>query len=99
MLVSILVFPSHNQLMTYEAGSLIAFDPEGAEIVYNLGDISFIIVSMALVWVMIPGVGFFYSGLLRRKNALSMIYTSLASIAVVTFQVRVKRLWIQLLYL
>lgn len=42
---------------------------------------------MALVWLMIPGVGFFYSGLLRRKNALSMIFTSLASIAVVSFQV------------
>jgi len=42
---------------------------------------------MALVWIMIPGVGLFYSGLLRRKNALSMIWTSLASIAVVSFQV------------
>ncbi|KAF9473932.1 ammonium transporter [Pholiota conissans] len=73
--------------VTYDAsGSLIAFDPNGAEIVYNLGDMGFIIAMMALVWIMIPGVGLFYSGLLRRKNALSMIYTSLASIAVVSFQ-------------
>lgn len=43
---------------------------------------------MALVWIMIPGVGLFYSGLLRRKNALSMIWTSMVSIAVVSFQVR-----------
>jgi Amt family ammonium transporter len=35
---------------------------------------------------MIPGVGFFYSGLLRRKNALSMIYLSMMTIAVVSFQ-------------
>ena len=35
---------------------------------------------------MIPGVGFFYSGLLRRKNALSMIYLSMMTLAVVSFQ-------------
>jgi len=35
---------------------------------------------------MIPGVGFFYSGLLRRKNALSMIWASMLSAAVVSFQ-------------
>jgi ammonia channel protein AmtB len=43
---------------------------------------------MALVWIMIPGLGYFYSGLLRRKNALSMIYLSMMTIAVVSFQVR-----------
>ena len=36
---------------------------------------------------MIPGVGFFYSGLLRRKNALSMIYLSMMCVAVVSFEV------------
>jgi ammonia channel protein AmtB len=36
---------------------------------------------------MIPGVGFFYSGLLRRKNALSMIWLSMMCVAVVSFQV------------
>ena len=36
---------------------------------------------------MIPGVGFFYSGLLRRKNALSMIYLSMMCLAVVSFEV------------
>ncbi len=64
------------------AGDLVAYLPDGTPVVYNLGDISFVVLSMALVWIMIPGVGLFYSGLLRRKNALSMIYTSLASIAV-----------------
>jgi len=37
---------------------------------------------------MIPGVGFFYAGLLRRKNALNMIYLSMMTVAVVSFQVR-----------
>src|SRR5271169_696535 len=36
---------------------------------------------------MIPGVGFFYSGLARRKSALSLIWLSLMSIAIVSFQV------------
>jgi len=35
---------------------------------------------------MVPGIGFFYSGLLRRKNALSMIYLSMMTLAVVSFQ-------------
>ena len=38
---------------------------------------------------MIPGVGFFYSGLLRRKNALSMIWMSMMTLAVVSFQVSI----------
>ena len=62
--------------------------PEGGEpVVYDLGDIAWVLASTALVWVMIPGVGFFYSGLLRRKNALSMIWLSMMCIAVVSFQV------------
>lgn len=73
--------------ISYDAsGSMIAYDAAGEPVVYNIGDICFIVICMALVWIMIPGVGFFYSGLLRRKNALSMIFTSLASIAVVGFQ-------------
>ncbi|KAG8695143.1 hypothetical protein FRC08_008008 [Ceratobasidium sp. 394] len=41
-------------------------------VVYNLGDIAWTLCSTALVMIMIPGVGFFYSGLLRRKNALTI---------------------------
>jgi Amt family ammonium transporter len=51
------------------------------------GDIAWTLASTALVWIMIPGVGFFYSGLLRRKNALSMIYLSMMCVAVVSFEV------------
>lgn len=40
----------------------------------------------ALVLLMIPGVGFFYSGLARRKSALSLICLSILATAVVTFQ-------------
>ena len=42
--------------------------------------------SSALVLLMIPGVGFFYSGLARRKSALSLIWLSLMSAAVISFE-------------
>ena len=35
---------------------------------------------------MIPGVGFFYSGLARRKSALSLIWLSIMAVGVVSFQ-------------
>ncbi|TFK69353.1 ammonium transporter [Pluteus cervinus] len=74
--------------ITYVDSSLdmVYSDAEGNTQVYNLGDMAWVLTSTALVWLMIPGVGFFYAGLLRRKNALSMIFTSMLSIAVVSFQ-------------
>jgi Amt family ammonium transporter len=80
--------PAYRQVIFFLAGDLSYFDPpSGTTFIYNLGDTAWTLASMALVWLMIPGLGFFYSGLLRRKNALSMIFTSMASIAVVSFQV------------
>jgi Amt family ammonium transporter len=42
------------------------------------------IMATALVLLMIPGVGFFYSGLARRKSALSLIWLSISATAVVS---------------
>ncbi|CEG69742.1 hypothetical protein RMATCC62417_05763 [Rhizopus microsporus] len=53
---------------------------------YEPGDIAFILVSIALVWLMIPGIGYFYSGMAREKNALSLIMCCLISLVVVTVQ-------------
>ena len=53
---------------------------------YNAGDIAWMITSTALVLLMIPGVGFFYSGLARRKSALSLIWLSIAAAALISFQ-------------
>ncbi|WOO85832.1 Ammonium transporter 1 [Vanrija pseudolonga] len=72
--------------VTYDASNDLVAYADGAPVVYNLGDIAWVLASMALVWLMIPGVGLFYSGLLRRKNALSMIFLSVAGIAVGSFQ-------------
>jgi Amt family ammonium transporter len=48
--------------------------------------VAWILTSSALVLLMIPGVGFFYSGLARRKSALSLIWLSMMSAGVVSFQ-------------
>ncbi|KAL2885962.1 ammonium transporter [Ceratocystis lukuohia] len=53
---------------------------------YESGDIGWVITATALVLLMIPGVGFFYSGLARRKSALSLIWLSVMSAAVTSFQ-------------
>ena len=53
---------------------------------HQSGDIAWMITSTALVLLMIPGVGFFYSGLARRKSALSLIWLSMMSVGVVGFQ-------------
>ncbi|KAF2761893.1 ammonium transporter [Pseudovirgaria hyperparasitica] len=53
---------------------------------YNAGDMAFVIICTALVLLMIPGVGFFYSGLARRKSALSLLWLSVMATAVTSFQ-------------
>ncbi|KAK8056802.1 ammonium transporter [Apiospora rasikravindrae] len=53
---------------------------------YESGDIGWMITATALVLLMIPGVGFFYSGLARRKSALSLIWLSIMATAVSSFQ-------------
>jgi Amt family ammonium transporter len=50
------------------------------------GDIAWMLTATALVLLMIPGVGFFYSGLARRKSALSLLWLSVMSTAVVSVQ-------------
>lgn len=53
---------------------------------FSQGDSAYIIIASAMVFVMVPGLGFLYSGLARRKSALSLIWACIGSSAVVTFQ-------------
>jgi Amt family ammonium transporter len=50
---------------------------------FDNGDQAWVLASTTLVFLMIPGVGYFYSGMARSKNALSLIFLSLLSLAVV----------------
>ncbi|NOY11588.1 MAG: ammonium transporter [Archaeoglobi archaeon] len=47
------------------------------------GDVAWILASTALVMLMIPGVGFFYAGMVRKKNVISMITLSIVSAIIV----------------
>jgi hypothetical protein len=53
---------------------------------FSSGDQAYIIVSSCMVLLMIPGLGFLYSGLARRKSALSMIWACMASFSIIVFQ-------------
>ncbi|CAO3623936.1 unnamed protein product [Cunninghamella echinulata] len=60
--------------------------PDSTTPKFSAGDISWVLASTALVWLMIPGVGYFYSGMARSKNALSLIMCCVLSLVVVTVQ-------------
>ncbi|EPE29148.1 Ammonium transporter [Glarea lozoyensis ATCC 20868] len=53
---------------------------------FSTGDVSYILISACMVLIMVPGLGFLYSGLARRKSALSMIWAVMASSSIITFQ-------------
>jgi len=51
---------------------------------YNGADIAWIIVASALVFLMTPGLAFFYGGMVTRKNVLSTMIKSVVAAGVVT---------------
>ncbi|KAM7202168.1 ammonium transporter [Rhypophila sp. PSN 637] len=53
---------------------------------YQSGDQAYILISSCMVLIMIPGIAFLYSGLARRKSALSLIWVVMMSFSVVIFQ-------------
>ncbi len=52
----------------------------------NSGDTAWVLVSAALVMLMTPALGFFYGGLVRRKNVLSTIMHSFFIMALISVQ-------------
>jgi ammonium transporter, Amt family len=52
----------------------------------NTGDTAWVLASAALVLFMTPGLAFFYGGLVRRKNILSVLMQCFMIIAIVTIQ-------------
>ena len=52
----------------------------------DTGTTAWLLTSTALVMLMTPGVGFFYGGLVRRKNFISMVALSFIVFALVSIQ-------------
>lgn len=59
---------------------------------YNSADITWILVATALVFLMTPGLAFFYGGMVHRKNVLSTMIKSFVAAGVVSI------LWITVGY-
>lgn len=57
-----------------------AFSGDG----YNAADIAWIIVATALVFLMTPGLAFFYGGMVHRKNVISTMIKSVVAAGVVS---------------
>lgn len=51
---------------------------------YNSADIAWIIVATALVFLMTPGLAFFYGGMVHRKNIISTMIKSIVATGVVS---------------
>ncbi|KAL0095423.1 ammonium transporter AmtB-like domain-containing protein [Phycomyces blakesleeanus] len=50
------------------------------------GDTAWMMVCTTFIFLMAPALGFFYAGLARAKNALSLMYLTVLSVAVVSIQ-------------
>jgi Amt family ammonium transporter len=57
--------------------------PTVADSKYNSADIAWILVATALVFIMTPGLAFFYGGMVNRKNVLSTMMKSVVAAGVV----------------
>src|SRR4051812_43864876 len=51
---------------------------------YNSGDIAWILVATALVFLMTPGLSFFYGGMVNRKNVISTMVQSFIAAGIVS---------------
>lgn len=60
--------------------------PKNVDPVLNTGDTAWMLVSSALVLFMIPGLAFFYGGMVRSKNVLSTMMHSFVAMGIVGVQ-------------
>ncbi|KAK4687861.1 ammonium transporter, Amt family, partial [Tremellales sp. Uapishka_1] len=59
---------------------------DGMVSAFDAGDIAWVLTCTALIIFMLPGLGYLYSGLARRKNALQLLFLTMVSLAIVSFQ-------------
>ena len=57
-----------------------------AEPIVSAGDTAWVLVSAALVMLMVPGLAFFYGGLVRKKSTLNTLMMSMAALGVISVQ-------------
>ena len=57
---------------------------QGNDSNYNSADIAWILIATALVFIMTPGLAFFYGGMVHRKNIISTMIKSMVSAGAVS---------------
>jgi Amt family ammonium transporter len=60
--------------------------PDSAAVTVSAGDTAWVLTSAALVMLMVPGLAFFYGGLVRGKSSLNTMMMSVAALALVSVQ-------------
>ena len=65
------------------APTAFAADPASA---IDTGDTAWVLISAALVFIMTPGLGFFYGGMVRNKNVLTTIMQSFFIVAMISVE-------------
>ena len=70
--------------MLIAAPAALAADGEVAKI--DTGDTAWVLISAALVFLMTPGLGFFYGGMVRSKNVLTTIMQSFFIVAMISVE-------------
>ena len=68
---------------TLSAPTAFAADPASA---IDTGDTAWVLISAALVFIMTPGLGFFYGGMVRNKNVLTTIMQSFFIVAMISVE-------------
>jgi Amt family ammonium transporter len=72
-------------VLTLFSSHLIMTSPAPAETIkFDTGDTAWMLVSTALVLLMTPGLGFFYGGMVGKKNVISTMLQSFMAMIIVT---------------
>lgn len=77
---AIFVSPSSS----FDPGAVLGTDGKTPKYVYNSGDIAWMLVSCAFVFLMTPALAFFYGGMVGRKNVLSTMIKSTVSAGIIS---------------
>ena len=72
-------------ILTVSSSFILSASPVPAEAVtFDTGDTAWMIVATALVLIMTPGLGFFYGGMVGKKNVISTMLQSFMAMLIVT---------------
>ena len=64
----------------------VAFAADDTTAAIDTGDTAWVLISAALVFIMTPGLAFFYGGMVRSKNVLSTIMHSFFIVAMISVE-------------